>query len=79
MPCSHAIAGSLFMYMWAGLNRFEPSTDLELDSVRIGMGCMSLVTVGKSDIYNYIQNKDIGRKELLYDKNKNKKRAILDM
>ena len=33
------------MYMWAGLNRFEPGTDFELDNVRIGMGCMNLVTV----------------------------------
>jgi len=36
---------------------------------------MSLVTVGKNAIYiyNYIQNKDIGRKEFLYDKNNKKK------
>ena len=33
------------MYIWAGLNRFEPSTDFKLDNVRIGMGCMNLVTV----------------------------------
>ena len=33
------------MYMWVGLNRFEPSTNFELDNVRIGMGCMNLVTV----------------------------------
>jgi len=35
----------VFMYMWVGLNRFEPSTNFELDNVRIGMGCMNLVTV----------------------------------
>ena len=33
------------MYMWAGLDRFEPSTDFKLDNVRISMGCMNLVTV----------------------------------
>jgi len=32
-------------YMWAGLNRFKPSTDFELNNVKIGMGCMNLVTV----------------------------------
>ena len=31
--------------MWAGLNGFDPRTDFMLGSVRIGMGCMNLVTV----------------------------------
>ena len=30
--------------MWAGLNGFDPRTDFVL-GVRIGMGCMNLVTV----------------------------------
>ena len=33
----------VFMYMWAALNRFQPSTDFELDNVRFGMGCRNLV------------------------------------
>ena len=33
------------MYMWVGLNGFEPSTDFKLENVGIGMGCMNLVTV----------------------------------
>jgi len=31
--------------MWAGLNGFDPRTNLELGGVRIGMDCMNLVTV----------------------------------
>ena len=31
--------------MWAGLNGFDPRTDFLLGGVRIGMGCMNLVTV----------------------------------
>ena len=31
--------------MWAGLNGFDPRTDLEFGGVRIGMDCMNLVTV----------------------------------
>jgi len=31
--------------MWAGLNGYDPRTDLVLGGVRSGMGCMNLVTV----------------------------------
>ena len=31
--------------MWAGLNGYDPRTDLVLDGVRIGIGCMNLLTV----------------------------------
>ena len=31
--------------MWAGLNGFDPRTAFVLGGVRIGMGCMNLVTV----------------------------------
>ena len=31
--------------MWAGLNGFDPRTDFGLGGVRIGIGCMNLVTV----------------------------------
>ena len=43
-PCSFASAGSSYYKMWAGLNGFNPRNDLELGGVRIGMGCMNLVT-----------------------------------
>ena len=35
----------VYYKMWAGLNGFDPKTDLELGGVRIGMDCMNLVTV----------------------------------
>ena len=44
-PCSFASPGSLHYKMWAGLNGYDPRTDLVLGGVRIGMGCMNLVTV----------------------------------
>ena len=31
--------------MWAGLNGFDPRSELVFGGVRIGMGCMNLVTV----------------------------------
>ena len=31
--------------MWAGLNVFDPRTNFVFGSVRIGMGCMNLITV----------------------------------
>jgi len=31
--------------MWAGLNGFDPRNDLVLGGVRIGIGCMNLVTI----------------------------------
>jgi len=43
-PCGFA-AGSSYYKMWAGLNGFDPRNDLVLNSVKIGMGCMNLVTV----------------------------------
>jgi len=43
-PCGFASAGSLYYKMWAGLNGFDPRNDLVLSGVRIGMGCMNLVT-----------------------------------
>jgi len=44
-PCGFASAGSLYYKMWAGLDGFDPRNDLVLGGVRIGMGCMNLVTV----------------------------------
>ena len=44
-PCGFAFAGSLYYKMWAGLNGFDPRNNLALGGVRIGMGCMNLVTV----------------------------------
>ena len=44
-PCGFASAGSSDYRMWAGLNGLDPRTDLVLGGVRIGMGCMNLVTV----------------------------------
>jgi len=44
-PCSFASPGSLHYKMWAGLNGYDPRTDLVLGGVRIGIGCMNLVTV----------------------------------
>ena len=38
-------AGSSYYKMWAGLNGFDSRNNLVLSSVRIGMGCMNLVTV----------------------------------
>jgi len=38
-------AGSLYYKMWVGLNGFDPRNILVLGGVRIGMGCMNLVTV----------------------------------
>jgi len=43
-PCGFASAGSLYYKMWAGLNGFDTRNDLVLNGVRIGMGCMNLVT-----------------------------------
>ena len=40
-----ASAGSSYYKMWAGLNGFDPRKDLVLGRVRIGLGCMNLVTV----------------------------------
>jgi len=44
-PCGFTSAGSSYYKMWAGLNGFDPRTDLEFGGVRIGMDCMNLVTV----------------------------------
>ena len=44
-PCGFATAGSSCYKMWAGLNGFDPRTDLVFGGVRNGMGCMTLVTV----------------------------------
>ena len=44
-PCGFASAGSSYYKMWAGLNGFDPRNDLVLGDVRIGMGCMNVVTV----------------------------------
>ena len=44
-PCGFAAARSSCYKMWAGLNGFDPRTDFVLGGVRIGMGCMNLVTV----------------------------------
>ena len=44
-PCGFASAGSLYHKMWACLNGFDPRSDLVFGGVRIGMGCMNLVTV----------------------------------
>ena len=44
-PCGFAAAGSSCYKMWAGLNGFDPRTDLVFGGVRNGMGCMNLVTV----------------------------------
>jgi len=44
-PWGFAFAWSSYYKMWAGLNGFDPRNNLALDSVRIGMGCMNLVTV----------------------------------
>jgi len=43
-PCGFASAGSLYYKMWAGLNGFDTRNNLVLNGVRIGMGCMNLVT-----------------------------------
>ena len=45
-PCGFASssAGRSHYKMWAGLNGFDPGNDLVLGGVRIGMGCMNLVT-----------------------------------
>ena len=43
-PCGFASAGRPYYKMWAGLNGFDPRNDLVLGGVRIGMGCMNLVT-----------------------------------
>ena len=34
-PCGFASAGSSYYKMWAGLNGFDPRTNLELGGVRI--------------------------------------------
>jgi len=44
-PCGYASPGRSYYKMWAVLNRFDPRNDLVLNSVRIGMDCMNLVTV----------------------------------
>ena len=44
-PCGFTFAGSSYYKMWAGLNGFDPRNNLVFGGVRIGMGCMSLVTV----------------------------------
>jgi len=43
-PCGFTSAGSSYYKMWVGLNGFNPRNDLVLGGVRIGMGCMNLVT-----------------------------------
>jgi len=43
-PCGFASAGRSYYKRWAGLNGFDPSNDLILSGVRIGMGCMNLVS-----------------------------------
>ena len=43
--CSHTPVRSLFVKKWAGLNRFESSTDCALCSVRGLAWCMNVVTV----------------------------------
>jgi len=40
-----ASPGSVYYKMWVGLNGFDPRNNLVLVGVRIGMGCMNLVTV----------------------------------
>ena len=40
-----ASAGSSYYKMWAGLKGYDPRNNLALGGVRIGMGCMNLVTV----------------------------------
>jgi len=44
-PCGFAFAGSSYYKMWAGLKGHDPRNNLALGGVRIGMGCMNLVTV----------------------------------
>jgi len=44
-PYGFTSAGSLYYKMWAGLNGLDPRNDLVLSGIRIGMGCMNLVTV----------------------------------
>ena len=43
-PCGFTSAGRSYYKMWADLNGFNPRNDLVLSGVRIGMGCMNLVT-----------------------------------
>ena len=43
-PCGFASAGSSYYKMWAGLNGFDPTNNLVFGGVRVGMGCMNLVT-----------------------------------
>ena len=43
--CGFAFAGSSYYKMWVGLNGFYPRNKLALGGIRIGMGCMNLVTV----------------------------------
>ena len=43
-PCGFASAGSSYYKIWAGVNGFNPRNNLVLGGVRIGMGCMNLVT-----------------------------------
>jgi len=44
-PCGFTFAGSSNYKMWASLNGLDPRNNLVLGGVRIGMGCMNLVTV----------------------------------
>ena len=50
-PCGFASAGSSYYKMWAGLNGFDPRNDFVLNSVRIGMGYMNLVTAISGLLY----------------------------
>ena len=43
-PCGFVSAGSSHYKMWAGLNGFNPRNDLVFNGVRIGIGCINLVT-----------------------------------
>jgi len=44
-PCGFTAARSSYHKMWVGLNGFDPRTNLELGSVRIGTDYMNLVAV----------------------------------
>jgi len=50
-PCGYASAGRAYYKMWAALNGFNPRNDLVQIGVRIGMGCMNLVTVISTRVY----------------------------
>ena len=50
-PCGFASAESSYYKMWVGLNGFGLRNNLVLNSVRIGMGCMNLVTAISGLLY----------------------------